>query len=157
MQIEVKVNDRNGVPLKIGDLVELHFGTRVLGVAKLCWDEGEGRLSSFPCIVEDAHDFFTKVLPRSVKVPCSGDEPQAQGAVSIGEIGANLAMELIAERGFKPSGDGDFHCATQTNLLLDAACQIMAKQNAEDKLHALLRGFRDQIVKYHTLDGFVET
>jgi hypothetical protein len=39
----------------------------------------------------------------------------------IGEIGASLAMELIAEREFKPSGDGDFHCATQTHLLLHEA------------------------------------
>jgi len=75
----------------------------------------------------------------------------------IGRIGANLAMELTAEHEFKPSGDGDFHCATQTHMLLSAACRILAKQNAagefhtfaEDKLHALLRGFHDQIVKHY--------
>ena len=75
----------------------------------------------------------------------------------IGRIGANLAMELTAEHEFKPSGDGDFHCATQTHMLLSAACGILAKQNAagefhtfaEDKLHALLRGFHDQIIKHY--------
>jgi hypothetical protein len=73
----------------------------------------------------------------------------------IGKIGANLAMELTAEHEFKPSGDGDFHCATRTHMLLVAACGILAKQNAagefhaEDKLHALLRGFHDQIVKHY--------
>jgi len=75
----------------------------------------------------------------------------------IGRIGANLAMELTAEHEFKPSGDGDFHCATQTHMLLSAACRILAKQNAagefhtfaEDKLHVLLRGFHDQMIKHY--------
>jgi len=72
MQIEARMNDRNGTPLNIGDKVELfNWGFRdkeSLGIVTLCWDIDEGRVNCDPCIVGDAYDFWTKALPRSQKV-----------------------------------------------------------------------------------------
>ena len=73
MKIEVTVADKNGVPLEIGDKVEIFDwgvkpNTGPLGVVELIWDEDEGRVSCEPLLVEDAHDFWSKVLPGCVKV-----------------------------------------------------------------------------------------
>ncbi len=71
MKIEAKMNDRNGIPLNIGDTVELFnwgSGFQSLGMVKLYWDSDEGRVNCNPCIVEDAYDFWTKALPRCQKV-----------------------------------------------------------------------------------------
>ena len=71
MEIEVKMNDRNEKPIEIGDHVELFdWGQQpnCLGIVEVIWDADEGRVSCNPCIVEDAHDFWTKALPRSCKV-----------------------------------------------------------------------------------------
>ncbi len=71
MIIDVPVTDRNGTPLRLGDKIELFdWGAdpaRSLGVVTLCWDEDEGRITCYPLAVEDAYDFWTKALPRSVK------------------------------------------------------------------------------------------
>lgn len=65
-------------------------------------------------------------------------------------LGRKLAEELIAESEFKPSHHGDFHCGTETNLLLHAACETITGNNSESNLHALLRGFHEQIVKHYS-------
>jgi len=63
--------DFYGKRLEIGDLVELYnwgAGGESLGIVELVWDVDEGRVSCVPLIVEDAYDFWTKALPRCVKI-----------------------------------------------------------------------------------------
>ncbi len=73
MKIDVKMNDRDGKPLEIGDSVELFdwghgLAVSSLGTAKIIWDYDEGRVSCDPMIVENSYDFWTKALPRSRKL-----------------------------------------------------------------------------------------
>ena len=71
MNINVDITDRNGFPISIGDTVELFdWGgdNKSLGIVTVSWDSSEGRVSCTPNIVDDAYDFFTKALPRSVKI-----------------------------------------------------------------------------------------
>lgn len=71
MKIETPVFDRNGTPLEIGDTLDIYdWGGKCekIGTAVLSFDEDEGRISTIPVVVEDAYDFWTKALPRSIKV-----------------------------------------------------------------------------------------
>lgn len=70
MQISVTVMDRDGNELNIGDMIQLYDwdGTnKALGFGTIIWDADEGRINTEPCIVEDAHDFWTKAIPRCKK------------------------------------------------------------------------------------------
>ncbi len=71
MKIEVKMKDKDGYDLEIGDKVELFDWGKVkksLGIVEIIWDVDEGRVSSYPLIVEDNYDFWTKCLPQSKKI-----------------------------------------------------------------------------------------
>jgi hypothetical protein len=71
MNINVDITDRNGSPINMGDSVELFDwggAHNSLGIVTVVWDSSEGRISSTPNIVDDAYDFFTKALPRSIKI-----------------------------------------------------------------------------------------
>lgn len=71
MFIDFDVRDKNGVPINIGDTVELFdWGGdhKSLGKTVIAWDSSEGRLSCTPNIVDDAYDFFSKALPRCIKI-----------------------------------------------------------------------------------------
>ena len=71
MKILINKTDKNGNELNIGDIVTLFdWGGdgKQLGIVELIWDDDEGRISSTPCIVEDAYDFWCKALPRCILV-----------------------------------------------------------------------------------------
>jgi hypothetical protein len=71
MNIEFVITDRHGANLEIGDCIEIfNWGKEgeSLGQAQLIWDEDEGRVSTTPCIIDDAYDFWKKAIPNCKKL-----------------------------------------------------------------------------------------
>ena len=71
MVIEVNKTDRNGNSLNIGDTIDIYdWGKEPVKIATvtLIFDDVEGRISSEPCVVNDAYDFWTMALPRCQKI-----------------------------------------------------------------------------------------
>lgn len=71
MRIETKMKDKNGIELNIGDTINLYDwggSHSKIGTCVIVFDESEGRVSTEPCLIEDAYDFWSKALPRSEKV-----------------------------------------------------------------------------------------
>lgn len=67
LHIQMQLYDRDGLPIELGDWVELFdwgASKKSLGLTKITWDHSSGRVRGEPDIVEDPYDFFSKALPR---------------------------------------------------------------------------------------------
>ncbi len=77
--LNYNLKDRDGKEISFGDIIELFDWGRLkenqqtMGYTKIVFDTDEGRISTEPCLVEDAYDFFTKCLPNCKLIERTSD------------------------------------------------------------------------------------